>query len=69
MTFVLPGLRLGIDLTKLEKGERRDLNPRMEVPQTSALTTWPRSPRVIRMNYHNINYPELASAKVKLVDA
>ncbi len=34
-------------ILELKKGERWDLNPRMAVPQTAALTTWLRSP------YHN----------------
>ncbi len=29
-----------------KKGERRDLNPRMVESQSTALTTWPRSPRL-----------------------
>lgn len=42
--WVLPTLVLEYYLIPNFKGERWESNPRMEEPQTSALTTWPRSP-------------------------
>ena len=36
--------------SKIEKGERRGLNPRMVEPQPTALTTWPHPPVIPNYN-------------------
>jgi hypothetical protein len=40
----------------LFKGERWELNPRVEEPQTSALTTWLRSPFIGYICYYKIMF-------------
>lgn len=37
-----------------EEGGRWDLNPRMVVPQTTALTTWLRPPYILLRHYNTI---------------
>ncbi len=44
--FLFEFLSEPLRLYNIKKGERWDSNPRMVEPQTTALTTWPRSPYI-----------------------
>jgi len=54
---------IGQNHETLQKGERWGSNPRMEVPQTSALTTWLRSP--LTRIYYNITNVVSSTVSVK----
>lgn len=54
---------IGQNHETLQKGERWGSNPRMEVPQTSALTTWLRSP--LTKIYYNITHVVSSTVSVK----
>lgn len=51
------------------EGERWDLNPRMAEPQSAALTAWPRSPRIISLQYSILTwYVEQTSTAWRFID-